>query len=147
MSASGPSATSAEEAEVRRVVDGYVAAVLAKDVAAFAAWYDPAVRVFDTWGVWSYDGIDAWRKMAEGWFASLGADRVAVTMDELRIDVAGDVALVTAFATYRSEIDAPKAMSNRLTWVLRLRDGRWTIVHEHTSAPADFDSARLILRR
>ena len=137
---------SAAEAAVERVVNAYVAAVHAKDAAAFAALYDPAVRVFDTWHVWSYEGIDAWRGMAEGWFASLGADRVAVSMDDLRITVAGDVALVTAFTTYRSETGA-KAMTNRLTWVLAPRVDRWVIVHEHTSAPADVDSAKLILQR
>ena len=32
----------------------------AKDVDAFAALFDVDVRVFDMWGVWSYDGIAAW---------------------------------------------------------------------------------------
>ena len=37
--------------DLARVMDGYAAAVLAKDVAALMRLYDPGVRVFDAWGV------------------------------------------------------------------------------------------------
>ena len=38
-------------------------------------------------------------------------------------------------------------MQNRLTWVLKQKDGAWKIVHEHTSAPVDFETAKVILQR
>jgi ketosteroid isomerase-like protein len=38
-------------------------------------------------------------------------------------------------------------MENRLTWALERRGGEWKIVHEHTSAPADFETAKVRLRR
>src|SRR6266851_9883530 len=39
-----------------------------------------------------------------------------------------------------------RSMDNRITWVLRKnRDGAWKIIHEHTSAPADFDTGRVTL--
>ena len=37
----------------------YAATVLAKDVEAFMRLYHPAVRVFDAWGIWLYDGAPA----------------------------------------------------------------------------------------
>lgn len=41
------------------VIEGYAAAVRAKDVDAFVSLYAKDVRVFDMWGRWSYDGVDA----------------------------------------------------------------------------------------
>ena len=63
------------------MLDGNRDAVFARDVDAFAALYDQDVHVFDMWGGWSLRGIAAWRRMAEGWFGSLGDERVRVTFD------------------------------------------------------------------
>ena len=50
------------------VLSAYAAAVNAKDVEAFVALYDEDVHVYDTWGTWEYNGIEAWRAMAaSGW--------------------------------------------------------------------------------
>ena len=121
---------------IARVLDSYKAAVAAKDVEAFVALYDDDVRVFDLWGRWSYEGIDAWRAMVTEWFGSLGSERVAVELNDVRTVVGDDVAVVHAFITYRglsSDGGELRAMDNRMTWGLR-RDGEaWRIVHEHTS--------------
>jgi ketosteroid isomerase-like protein len=50
------------EKPIIQVLDSYKAAVKAKDVDAFVALYDQDVRVFDLWGVWSYQGVEAWRE-------------------------------------------------------------------------------------
>ncbi len=44
------------DAPIARVLRSYESAVLAKDIEAFMRLYDPKVRVFDAWGVWSYEG-------------------------------------------------------------------------------------------
>ena len=44
------------EKSLERVLASYQNAVRAKDVGAFISLYDPKVRVFDAWGVWSYEG-------------------------------------------------------------------------------------------
>ena len=67
--------------QVGRVLASYEAAVFARDVDAFMRLYHPAVRVFDAWGVWLYEGAPAWRIAVEGWFASLGNERVKVLLD------------------------------------------------------------------
>jgi ketosteroid isomerase-like protein len=65
--------------------------------------------------------------------------------------VTDDLAVAHALVTFRglsAEGDELRAMNNRLTWVLERRSGEaWRIVHEHTSAPADFETAKLILQR
>ena len=140
----------ADEAPIVAVLDAYRAAVYAKDVDVLVGLYDAEVRVFDLWGRWVYDGIDAWRGMVEGWFSSLGSERVVVTFDEVRTFVSSNLAVAHGFVTYRGESaegGASRAMTNRLTWTLGRRDGLWRIVHEHTSAPADFQTSRVTLLR
>lgn len=122
------------------VLDGYAAAVRAKDVEAFLNLYADDVRTFDLWSVWSYDGKDALREMVAEWFGSLGTDVVEVEFDDIRSETGDEVASVSAFTTFRglsADGEELRSMNNRLTWVLRREDdGAWKIVHEHTSAPA-----------
>ena len=140
-----------ERGSVEAVLTAYGAAVYEKDVEAFISLYDEDVRVFDLWGSWSYDSADTWRQMVAEWFGSLGDERVAVESEDVRTTVADGVAVVHAFLTYKgisADGEELRAMNNRLTWTLqRADDGSWTIVHEHTSAPADFETAKVILQR
>ena len=135
---------------VARILEGYESAVYAKDADAFIRLYDPAVRVFDAWGVWSYEGAPAWRVAVEGWFASLGQDRVKVRFDEVRTAGGPELAMTSAIVTYAgvSASGAPlRSMQNRLTWVLRTSGHVLRIVHEHTSAPLGFEDMKAILQR
>ena len=135
--------------DVQSAFDSYRDAVYAKDVDAFVGLYDPAVQVFDMWGVWSYDGRDAWRGMATEWFGSLGDERVGVEFTHVRSEIAGDLAFAHALVTYTglsAEGKALRAMTNRISWVLRRSGGAWRVVHEHSSAPVDFETQKAILQ-
>ena len=136
--------------DVTAVLEAYREAVHAKDVDAFVAIFADDVRVFDMWGAWSYDGIDAWREMAEGWFGSLGDELVRVDFDDVRTTVGEDVAVVSAFVTFAglsADGEELRSLNNRLTWGLRKRDGTWKVVHEHTSAPVDTATGKVDLER
>ena len=112
--------------------------------------YHPTVRVFDAWGVWTYEGASAWRIAVEGWFASLGSEKVRVTFAELQTTVEHAVAVVTAIVTYAAESaqGVPlRSMDNRITWVLRESGHVFRIAHEHTSAPIGFEDRKAILGR
>ena len=138
------------ETEIDRVFAAYAAAVLAKDAEAFARLYAPDVQVFDTWARWSYEGVDDWKGMAAEWFGSLGEERVAVRFDGVRTVVDGDLAFAHAFVTYAAlgpDGTELRSMDNRLTWALARADDRWTIVHEHTSSPADLATEKVMLQR
>ncbi len=135
------------ENSIVRVFDAYRDAVFVKDVDAFVALYDREVVIFDMWDVWSYNGLAAWREMVKGWFGSLGADRVAVEVDDVQTLVTQDMAMAHALITYKglsAEGQELRAMQTRLTWVLRPDNGTWKILHEHTSAPVDFDTSKVI---
>lgn len=138
------------EASVARVIAGYKASVAARDIDAFMHLYDPAARVFDTWGVWSYEGASAWQVAVEGWFASHPADRLTVTFDDVRSVSTPAFASVSAIVTYAivsTQGEPVNSMQNRLTWVLRTSGHVPRIVHEHTSAPVGFEDQKAILQR
>jgi len=136
---------------IAQLLRSYAASVYAKDVDAFAALYDADVHVFDMWGAWSHRGIEAWRAMASEWFASLGSERVAVGVDDLQVHVTNnDLAAAHAFLTYTAlsaEGKELRSLNNRLTLILKRCGESWRIVHEHTSAPADFETLKIDLRR
>jgi uncharacterized protein (TIGR02246 family) len=134
---------------IRAALAAYQAAVLAKDAEAFVAIYADDARIFELWGTWEHD-IASWREMAKGWFAFLGDQRSVVSAHDVRTQVAGDMALLSASLTYTA-VDAAgtelRALDNRLSWVLRQRGGHWLVVHEHTSVPLAHEDAKGILKR
>ena len=141
---------SAAEKEVHRVIGSYKAAVLARDVEAFMRLYHPTVRVFDAWGVWTYEGAPAWRIAVEGWFASLASEKVRVTFSELQTTSEHAVTFVTAIVTYAAESaqgQSLRSTQNRITWVLRETGHVLRIAHEHTSVPIGFEDSKAILVR
>lgn len=135
---------------IARVLESYKAAVFAKDVEALMRLYDPRVRVFDTWGVWAYEGSEAWQRAVEGWFTSLGGERVKVAFDDVQTSAGRDMALLSAVVTYAAvsaQGEPLRAMQNRITWALRTSGHVLRIVHEHSSAPIGFDDSKAILVR
>jgi uncharacterized protein (TIGR02246 family) len=140
-----------DESSIAEIIQSYRASVYSKDVDAFIALYRDDVRVFDMWGRWSYDDADTWRKMAVDWFGSLGDDRVEVKFDDVRTIVQGDLCVLHAFITVSglsAEGNELRSMSNRLTWALQREHGAgWKVAHEHTSAPAGFETGQVIMQR
>ena len=135
---------------ITQILESYAAAVHAKNAEALMRLYDRDVRVFDTWGIWSYEGAEAWQRAVEAWFTSLGSERVKVGFDEVKTSGGRDFAVVSAIVTYAgfSAAGEPlRKMQNRLSWALRTSGHVLRIVHEHTSAPVGFDDAKAILQR
>ncbi len=133
------------------IVEAYKTCVLHKDAAALVGLYTEDVRVFDTWGVWSYEGALSWQQALEEWFGSLGTDRVSVAFDDVQVFEGGGAATLSAVVKYTAVSDtgiAVRSLHNRLTWGLRNDgDGGWKIGHEHTSAPIGLGDMKAILRR
>ncbi|WP_069263734.1 YybH family protein [Paraburkholderia nodosa] len=135
---------------ILQVLHQYKAAVLAKDVDAFIALYDPDILAFDMWGAWTYEGIASWRNMVEGWFGSLGAERVFVDFSEAQTVVSQDLAVVYAFVSYKAvaaDGEELRSMDNRITATLRQTDEGWKIFHQHSSSPIDPATTKVIFKR
>jgi ketosteroid isomerase-like protein len=137
------------DSRVTDVCYGYTRAVYEKNVEAFIGLYCLNARVFDTWGVWSYEGVSERRKVIEEWFSSLREERVRVTSDRVQAIVMDELATLSSRVTYAaisaSNVEL-RAMQNRLTWVLRPEGGSLKIAHEHTSVPIGFSDLKGILR-
>ena len=135
--------------EIEALFTIYKTAVFEKDLEAYTSIFDKNVRVFDMWGQWSYDGLDAWREMTKGWFTSLGSDRDVVSFDTIQIDVSADMAVASAFMRFTAVSDKGEELrflENRLTWVARKYEDGWKIVHQHTSSPVGSD-LKVVLNR
>jgi ketosteroid isomerase-like protein len=135
---------------ITRVLESYKAAVFAKDAAALMRLYDPKVRVFDTWGIWSYEGAAAWQMAVEAWFTSLRDESVKVTFEEIQVFGTPDFAVVSAIVTYAgvsAHGEELRSMQNRISWALKTSGHVLRIIHEHTSAPVGFEDMKAILQR
>lgn len=136
--------------DVARVLATYEAAVYQKDVPTFMRLYDPSVRVFDAWGLWCHEGAEAWQRAVEGWFTSLGTERVKVSFEDVTCWAGKEVSSVCAIVTYAGVSatgESLRSMQNRITWVLRTSGHVGRIVHEHTSAPIGFEDHKAMLSR
>lgn len=138
------------EKQVLRALDTYKSAVLAKNAETFMHLYDSDVRVFDTWGRWSYEGATAWRIAVEGWFSSLGNETVRVTFEDVKITAEPNFASMSAFARYAAisaQGEELRAMQNRFSWVLKARGHVLRVIHEHTSTPIGFEDMKAMFSR
>ena len=136
--------------DVSSLLTVYSEAAYAKDVDRFMTNYSADVRVFDLWGSWEIRGAASWRQGIAGWFDSLGEDRVVVEFDDVDVALSGDLAALSAFVAYSAESasgDRIRQMTNRLSWTLSRQSGAWRVTHEHTSAPVDPETGKVMLSR
>lgn len=128
------------------VLAAYCQAVKTKDVEAFVSLYAEELGVFDAWDRWSSDA-SGWRAMAEGWFTSLGTERVDVEFEQVRCEEADGLAAVWALVSYLAYSEQGQllhSVRNRYSAVLKREGTRWRILHEHTSVPVDFERGSAI---
>jgi ketosteroid isomerase-like protein len=145
-SASTSHSTSAgTEADVRAVLDQYVAAHAARDAdAILAAYADGAVRYALAPPLQQGPGTmvgDA--QGVRNWLATFDGP-VRIEYRDLVVTADGSVAFVSALTRMTATpAGAPESFSFwfRSTFGLRRVDGRWRIVHEHESTPFHMDGS------
>ena len=136
--------------EIESLFESYKNAVLRRDVDAFLSIFDESLRVFDMWE-WEYNGLEPWRKMVEGWFTSVSAaEKIVVSFEDIRIRATEEMAVASAVARFSSVSDKEEELRhlyNRFTWVAQKKQGKWKIIHEHTSGPVDHRTMKVALER
>ena len=135
---------------VEQILEKYKSALHARDVAAFMRLYDPKVRVFDTWGVWSYEGAAPWQIAVEGWFAAHAGEAIKVAFEDVKCTGTAEVAIVSAVVTYRwlsAQGALLRTLQNRISWGLKTSGHVLRIVHEHNSVPVGYEDEKAILLR
>lgn len=134
------------EAVIRQNIERWMAALRKRDLDRLMASYENDVVAFDAMPPHAYTGIDAYRKLWSDWFGMLEGP-IGFELHDLAI-VTGDR---VAFAHALCRISATQKSGERgnvwMRWTSgwRLIDGKWLVVHEHTSAPFDTATSRAVL--
>lgn len=130
-----------DEAAIRRLVDDRTTAMRTGDAAAICATYAPGAVVFNL-APPLVQPPDASQDVAQmqAWFDEKGG-RVWAEVHDLKVTVDGDLALCTGLNRMGAPPGSlqPFTLWYRATLGLRRLDGRWRIVHEHTSTPFHMD--------
>jgi ketosteroid isomerase-like protein len=120
---------SADTDELRALIEEWVRVIRAGDLGGLIAQHADDVVLFDVAPPLYHRGLAAFR---EAWEPFLdGGPHKNFEIGELSVHVGGDIAFAHALA--RTDDDDDLAV--RVTLGFAKRAGRWTIVHEHHSAP------------
>ena len=124
-----------DDAQIRAYIDASAQALRAKDIDALMAHYARDVVAFDLMPL-QCQGVDAYRKNFEAWFASVQGP-IDYEIRDLRITVREGVAL----CHYLGRIKGTRATGEQADYRVRVTagfqkmNGRWLIFHEHVSVP------------
>jgi uncharacterized protein (TIGR02246 family) len=133
-----PEARMGDEAEIRALIDRWAQAVRQEDRAAIRRDHDPDILMFDVPPPFLSRGLDAYMATWETFFA-FAEKPVAFAFHDVEVTCGQDVGFATAVGKcVTTDIQGRREpLDFRLTMGLRRIDGKWRIVHEHHSLPAD----------
>jgi uncharacterized protein (TIGR02246 family) len=146
--APGDNATASNEAEIKALVDRWAKVFEVHDLDAIMALYAPgdAVIAYDVVPPLQYKGKEAYRNdYAE--FLSQYDGPIRVEFRDMRVVSSGDVGFVHALERFSGKLKSGQQSDLwiRATSGVRKMNGKWLIVHDHISVPADFESGKAML--
>ena len=135
-----------DEAEIKRVIEGYVEALRAKDIDGVMSMYAPEIVTFDVVSPLQYVGADAMRKRWEEVFSSLPGP-FGYEIADLSITVGEDMAFTHSFNRTSATLPTGQKIGTwvRSTACWRKIGGQWLIVHDQISVPVDVQTGRAVL--
>jgi uncharacterized protein (TIGR02246 family) len=126
-----------DEKTLRQLIADWSAAARQRDFAGVLANHDPTILMFDVPPPFQSEGLEAYRKTWELFFSAM-ADPPTFDFSDVRLTVGTDLAFATAQGRCLNREDGVVSeLHFRLTMCFQKRAGRWVIVHEHHSLPAD----------
>jgi ketosteroid isomerase-like protein len=135
-----------DEAEIKRVIEGFVEALRAKDIDGVMSMCAPELVSFDIAPPLQYVGADAMRKRWEEVFSSFPGP-FGYEIADLDITVGDDVAFSHSFN--RSSVTLPTGQKIgfwvRWTACWRKIGGKWLLVHDQISVPIDVQTGKAVL--
>ena len=142
------STVSKNEGEVRQLLDRWGKAFRAKDINGVMAVYAPgtAVVAFDVIPPLERVGSESYRKNYEDFFAMYEGP-LDYEFRDLRIVAGHDVAFIHCLERLSGTLKGGQKSDLwlRVTSGLRKMNGRWFIIHDHISAPVDFETGKAAL--
>ncbi|MBA2409366.1 MAG: nuclear transport factor 2 family protein [Gammaproteobacteria bacterium] len=145
MSTATPTATPTSETEIRALIDSWLKAVHAQDIAGIVSDYAPDILAFDAIAKLQFKGREAYQKHWEACLAMCPGPGI-FEMHDLQIAAGEDVAFAHCL-NWCGGTDAngeEKASWMRMTAGYRKINGKWAVVHEHWSAPFDMESGKAL---
>ena len=125
--------------EIRQVIEGWIAAVQARDLAGVVANHTADIVMFDVPP--PQDGVRGSAEYESTWgpFFTFLATGGRFELLELAVTEGADVAFAHALLRCGTDADLAAHSDRRLRITLGLRraDGRWLIAHEHHSFPLE----------
>ncbi len=133
------------EVEIRALVDDWLTAFHAQDVDEIASYYASDILAFDAIAQLQFKGKEAYKKHWEACLAMCPGPGI-FEIHDLEIAADDDVAfshcLIQCGSTLESGEDKISWM--RMTAGYRKTNGKWSVVHEHWSAPFDMESGKAL---
>ena len=135
-----------DETQIRQRIEQWTQALYAKDLNTLMSYYTPDIVTFDILPPLQYQGVDAYRKHFEAWFAAVQGPIECETHD-LHIVTGEEVAFCHSLNRVRSTNTSGKHTETwvRVTVGFRKIEGMWQITHEHVSVPCDMETAHALL--
>jgi ketosteroid isomerase-like protein len=135
-----------DEAEIKRVIEGYVEAFRAKDLDGVMSIYAPEIVTFDVVPPLQYVGADAMRKRWEAVFSSLPGP-VGYEIADLSITVGQDMAFTHSFNRTSATLPTGQQIGIWVRWTACWRKirGQWLLVHDQVSVPVDLETGKAVL--
>ena len=133
--------TSGEEAQIRKVIERWAAALRAKDLEGVLATFAPGARTYDLAPPLQQDP-DGRRQALAAWFPSFSAVGYEIG-GNLETAVSGDVAFSCSLNRLGGKLHGGDEFEIwvRVTMGFRKVDGAWKIAHAHTSVPFHMDGS------
>ncbi len=136
-----------DEKQIRALVKKWTVAFQAKDVDGVMALYhrSPKLVAFDVVPPLQYVGWDAYQKNYEEFFAMFEGPLRAEVSD-FTLAISGDL----AYSHNTERVTGTMKSGEQVEVVLRVTDiyrkvqGKWVVVHEHVSVPADFATGKAV---
>jgi ketosteroid isomerase-like protein len=123
------------EAEIRALIENWASAVRAKNFEGILANHSHGILMFDVPPPFQSKGIEAYKRTWDLFF-KWAPDPAVFDILEMTITAGEDVAFAAAVMQCVDGAEKNR-LSFRLTIGLSKIGGKWTIVHEHHSVPAE----------
>ncbi len=133
--------TSGDEAQIRKLIEHWAAALRAKDLEGVLATFTPDARSYDLAPPLQQDAGGR-RQALAAWFPGFSAIGYEIGED-LDIAVSGDVAFCCSLNRLGGKLLSGDEFEIwvRVTMGFRKVDGTWKIAHAHTSVPFYMDGS------
>ena len=135
-----------DEAELKRVMEGGVEALRARDIDGIMSVCAPELVSFDIVPPLQYVGADAYRKHWGEAFSSFPGP-IDYEIADLSITVGDDVAFTHSLNRISGTLNTGQKTDLWLRWTACFRkiNGQWLIVHHQNSVPVDLQHGKAVL--